>query len=125
MIDLSLLRSVRIDPDRRRAWVAGGALLGDLIGPPSRLGWPPRPATSPTPACGPHPRRRMGWLARQHGLACDNVARFQVVTADGELLHASEQEHPELYWGCAAAAGTSRGDRVRVHPTRWIGGAAG
>ena len=40
-------------------------------------------------------------------LACDNVARFEVVTADGELLHASESENPDLFWGCAAAAGTS------------------
>jgi len=50
MIDLSLLRSVRVDPDRRRAWVAGGACSVTSIGPPSRSGWPPRPATSPTPA---------------------------------------------------------------------------
>jgi FAD/FMN-containing dehydrogenase len=49
----------------------------------------------------------MGWLARQFGLACDNVARFQVVSADGELLHASESENPTSTVGCAAAAGTS------------------
>jgi FAD/FMN-containing dehydrogenase len=48
----------------------------------------------------------MGWLARQFGLACDNVARFQVVSADGELLHASESENPTSTGGCAAA-GTS------------------
>ena len=47
----------------------------------------------------------MGWLARRLGLACDNVVRFQLVTAEGELLHASEQEHPELFWGLRGGGG--------------------
>ncbi len=49
----------------------------------------------------------MGWLARQFGLACDNVARFEVVSANGEILHASQPQNPDLFRGCAAAAGTS------------------
>src|SRR5262249_36362459 len=47
----------------------------------------------------------MGWLARQVALACDNVTRFQVVTAAGELLHASQSEHPDLYWGLRGGGG--------------------
>ena len=49
----------------------------------------------------------MGWLARQYGLACDNVTRFQVVTADGELVEASEAENPDLFWGLRGGVGTS------------------
>jgi FAD/FMN-containing dehydrogenase len=98
MVDLSLLRSVRVDPDRRRAWVAGGAVLGDL----DRASQPFGLATtsgniSDTGVGGLTLGGGMGWLARQFGLACDNVTRFQVVTADGELLEASETENPELF----------------------------
>ena len=47
----------------------------------------------------------MGWLARQFGLACDNVARFEVVSADGEILHASEDENRDLFWGLRGGGG--------------------
>ena len=46
-----------------------------------------------------------GWLVRRFGLACDNVARFELVTADGELLYASEQKHPDLFWGLRGGGG--------------------
>jgi hypothetical protein len=49
----------------------------------------------------------MGWLARQYGLSCDNVASFEMVTADGTLVRASEAENPALFWASAAAVGTS------------------
>jgi FAD/FMN-containing dehydrogenase len=47
----------------------------------------------------------MGWLARQHGLACDNVVSFTVVTADGDLVRASADEHPDLFWGLRGGGG--------------------
>ena len=47
----------------------------------------------------------MGWLARQHGLACDNIVSYTVVTADGELVCASAEENPDLFWGLRGGGG--------------------
>jgi FAD/FMN-containing dehydrogenase len=47
----------------------------------------------------------MGWLARQHGLSCDNVVSFEVVTAGGDVLRASEDDNPDLFWGLRGGGG--------------------
>jgi len=47
----------------------------------------------------------MGWLARHFGLACDNVARFEVVSANGEILHASQSQNPDLFRGLRGGGG--------------------
>jgi FAD/FMN-containing dehydrogenase len=47
----------------------------------------------------------MGWLARQYGMACDNVVAYTVVTAVGDVVRASRNEHPELYWGLRGGGG--------------------
>src|SRR5205814_618640 len=47
----------------------------------------------------------MGWLARQFGLACDNVESYEVVTANGDIVRATAKENPDLYWGLRGGGG--------------------
>jgi FAD/FMN-containing dehydrogenase len=108
MLDLSSMGLVRVDPDRRRAWVAGGALLGDLDRATQPYGLGTTAGNvSHTGVGGLTLGGGMGWLARRFGLACDNVTRFQLVTAGGSCCMPASRSTPTCTGGCAAAAATS------------------
>src|SRR5215469_3518077 len=106
MIDLSTMGGVTVDPLTRRARVQGGAMLGALDRASQPLGLATTAGNvSHTGVGGLTPGGGMGWLARQHGLACDNVVSCTVVTADGAVVRASADEHPDLFWGLRGGGG--------------------
>ncbi|MEM7221474.1 MAG: FAD-binding oxidoreductase [Pseudomonadota bacterium] len=106
MIDLSLMRGVRVDPQARRAWVEGGATWGDVDRETQAFGLAtPGGLISDTGVAGLTLSGGVGWLRSRHGLCIDNLTAVEVVTADGRFLQASEEENADLFWAVRGGGG--------------------
>jgi FAD/FMN-containing dehydrogenase len=106
MLDLSLMKSVRVDPVARTARVEPGVTLGEFDREAQAFGLAtPLGINSTTGVAGFTLGGGFGWTSRKLGLTVDNLLSVDIVTADGKLLHASEKENPDLFWAVRGGGG--------------------
>ncbi|MCB0216919.1 MAG: FAD-binding oxidoreductase [Chloroflexi bacterium] len=106
MIDLSPMRWVHVDAEHRRATVAPGATLGDVDAETAAFGLAmPTGINSTTGIAGLTLGGGFGWLTRKYGLTIDSLISADVVTADGTLVKASADSHPDLFWALRGGGG--------------------
>lgn len=105
-IDLSRMRAIRVDPERRMVRAEAGATWGELDRETLAYGLATTGGmVSSTGIAGLTLGGGLGWLMARHGLASDNLVSADVVTADGRLVVASETEHADLFWALRGGGG--------------------
>ncbi|MCF6156416.1 MAG: FAD-binding oxidoreductase [Candidatus Brocadia sp.] len=106
MIDLSAMKSVRVNPETCRAYVEPGATLADFDHEAQTFGLAtPLGINSTTGVAGLTLGGGFGWLTRKYGLSIDNLLSADVITAEGKLVRANAQENPDLFWAIRGGGG--------------------
>ena len=108
VVDLSEMAHISIDPVARTARVQPGATSGDLAGPANDFGL--ALSTGDTHSVGMGGLTTgggIGFMVRKYGLAIDNLLAAQVVTAAGDIVTASAEEHPDLFWAIRGGGGNA------------------
>jgi len=107
VIDLRGMRDIEVDPDRRIAHVGGGATWAAVDRATQAHGLAATGGrVSTTGVAGLTLGGGSGWLERKHGLAADNLVAAELVTADGQIVHASDDENAELLWALRGGGGS-------------------
>jgi hypothetical protein len=106
VIDLSLMKGIRVDPHTRTARAQAGVLLGELDRETQAFGLVvPAGIVTHTGLAGLTLGGGIGWTMRKFGLTIDALLSVDMVTADGEFVKASETENADLFWGVRGAGG--------------------
>ena len=128
VIDLSRMKSITVDQERRIARIEPGLTWGEVAGilQPSGLALTSGD-TSSVGVGGLLLGGGIGWMVRKHGLAIDRLRAVELVTADGQFLRASAEEHAELFWGLRGGGGNfgvATAFEVDLHPAGMVLGGA-
>jgi len=106
LIDLSGMRSVRVDPEARVSHVEPGATLGDFDSEAQAFGLAtPLGINSTTGVAGLTLGGGFGWFSRKHGMTIDNLLAVDVITADGRFVRANGRENADLFWALRGGGG--------------------
>ena len=106
MIDLSLMKKVEVDTEKKVAHVEMGATWGDFDKATQQFGLSTTGGLiTTTGVAGLTLGGGVGWLVRKCGLSCDNLIEAEIITADGNIVKASLQENPDLLWGIRGGGG--------------------
>ena len=106
VLDLSAMKGLHIDPERRLAWAQAGLTAGEYTAAAAAHGLAtPFGDTGSVGISGLTLGGGIGWLVRKYGLAIDALVSVEIVTADGRLIVASEKEHSDLFWAVRGGGG--------------------
>jgi FAD/FMN-containing dehydrogenase len=124
MIDLSLMKSVRVDPQAKTVRVDPGCTAGDVDHATYAFGLAvPFGIVASTGVAGLTLGGGTGYLTRQHGLTIDNLLEVDMVLADGSVVTANERQHPDLFWavrGGGGNFGVVTSFLFKAHPARMV-----
>jgi FAD/FMN-containing dehydrogenase len=120
MIDLSLMKGIRVDPENRTAHAQGGCTMADLDRETQVFGLvAPSGVVSTTGIAGLTLGGGIGWLRKKYGLSIDNLLSVDMVTADGKAIHANENQNADLFWAVRGGGGNFgivTSFEFRLHP---------
>jgi FAD/FMN-containing dehydrogenase len=123
VLDLSLLKGIRVDPSEHLATVQGGCTWGDVDHATHAFGLATPAGVISTTGMGLALGGGIGYLSRQYGLTVDNIVSADVVLADGSFVTADEQQNNDLFWairGGGGNFGVVTSLTFRLHPVNTV-----
>src|SRR3954471_10031049 len=120
LVRTGAMATVLVDPDRRVARVGAGTRWADVLAAAAPFSLAPLSGSDPSVGVAGYTLGGgLGWLARRHGFAADSLRRAEVVTAEGGVVTASRDEHPDLHWalrGGGGGFGVVTAMEIALHP---------